>query len=146
MAFVGDPPGTLKPYAGSSSPEGYLLADGTSYATATYPALFAAIGYAYGGSAANFNVPNLKGKVPVGRDAAQAEFDVLGETGGSKTHTLTITEMPAHDHPANSQAGAAVNGPGGGAYTSSGTTGSTGGGAAHNNLQPYVTFNYIVKT
>lgn len=42
--------------------------------------------------------PNLKGRVPVGVDAAQTEFDVLGETGGAKTHTLTQAEMPQHQH------------------------------------------------
>lgn len=42
--------------------------------------------------------PNLKGRVPVGFDAAQAEFDTLGETGGAKTHTLVQGEMPQHQH------------------------------------------------
>ena len=39
-----------------------------------------------------------KGRVLVGVDTGQTEFDTLGETGGAKTHTLTINEMPAHSH------------------------------------------------
>jgi microcystin-dependent protein len=45
-------------------------------------------------------LPNLKGKVPVGRDSADVSFDSMGETGGAKTHTLTSAEsgVPAHGH------------------------------------------------
>jgi microcystin-dependent protein len=60
--------------------------------------LFAVIGYTYGGSGGNFTVPNLQGRIPVGRDSAQTEFDVLGETGGAKTNTLTTANMAAHTH------------------------------------------------
>jgi len=57
------PPGSLVPYAGNpvSAPSGYLYCDGASYPTASYPALFAAIGYTYGGAGANFNVPDTRG-------------------------------------------------------------------------------------
>lgn len=92
------PVGAYFPFAGSVAPTGYLLCDGASYPTATYPALHAAIGYQYGGSGANFNVPNLKGRVPVGLDAAQSEFDVLGEISGAKTVALIEANLPAHAH------------------------------------------------
>jgi microcystin-dependent protein len=55
------PSGSVIAYAGASAPTGYLLCDGTSYATSAYPALFAAIGYAYGGLGGNFNVPDTRG-------------------------------------------------------------------------------------
>jgi microcystin-dependent protein len=55
------PSGSVIAYAGASAPTGYLLCDGTSYATSAYPTLFASIGYAYGGSGANFNVPDTRG-------------------------------------------------------------------------------------
>jgi hypothetical protein len=58
--------GTVVMYAGSILPNGYLWCDGSTYSTATYPALFAIIGYTYGGSVANFNVPDLQVRVPVG--------------------------------------------------------------------------------
>ena len=44
----------------------------------------------------------MKGRVPLGYDVSQTEFNALGKTGGAKTHTLTIPEMPAHRHTVNS--------------------------------------------
>lgn len=98
VAATGIPSGSIHAFAGIAAPTGYLLCDGTSYATATYPNLFAEIGYVYGGGGANFNVPNLKGRVVVGYDAGQTEFDVEGETGGAKTHALTTAELATHNH------------------------------------------------
>lgn len=90
------PPGGIISYGGAAAPTGWLLCDGSSYATATYPNLFAAIGYAYGGSGANFTVPDLRGRIPVGKNAGT--FATLGATGGSETHTLTNAEIPIHNH------------------------------------------------
>jgi len=103
------PVGSIIQYAGSTAPQGYLLCDGTAVSQALYPSLFSVIGGTYnqsGGqaipSAGLFRVPLLTGRIPVGRDAGQTEFDVLGETGGAKTHTLTSAEMPSHTHTQNS--------------------------------------------
>jgi hypothetical protein len=88
------------------------------------------------------------GRVPVGIDAGQTEFDTAGEVGGFKTHTLTVSEIPAHTHNLGSKDSTA--GDGGAvneefiedpADTTNGpnvTSSSTGGGSAHNNLQPYI--------
>jgi microcystin-dependent protein len=84
------PVGVVMAYMGTTAPSGWLLLDGSSFSAATYPQLASLLG--------GTTLPNLKGKVIVGRDAAQTEFDVMGETGGAKTVTLTKTEMPAHDH------------------------------------------------
>ena len=91
-----------------------------------------------------------QGRVMVGFDSGQTEFDAAEETGGAKTHTLTTAEMPAHTHNSNISVGTA------GSYgltdsaTASGsgtwTTGSTGGGDAHNNLQPYITCYFFKRT
>jgi hypothetical protein len=87
------------------------------------------------------------GRVLVGFDAGQTEFDTAEETGGAKTHTLTAGEMPAHTHVITSQTattGGATSYEHGTLDTSSAeaeateTTGSTGGGGPHNNLQPYI--------
>jgi microcystin-dependent protein len=88
----------VMPFAGPTAPSGWLLCDGTAKAVADYPVLFDAIRYTYGGAGATFNLPNLKGRVIVGVDAAQTEFDTLAETGGFKTHTITAAELPGHTH------------------------------------------------
>lgn len=128
-------------------PTGWLICDGSAISRTTYADLFAIIGTTYGAGdgSTTFNLPNLKGRVIVGKDSAQTEFDNLAETGGEKTHVLTIDEMPAHTHTAESQVGPA-GGDGGTGKEQSGNTGSTGGGQAHNNLQPYMVLNFIIKT
>lgn len=107
------PTGSINAYAGSVAPSGWLLCDGTAVSRATYADLFALISTTYGAGdgATTFNLPNLKGRVIVGRDAAQTEFDALAETGGAKTHTLAESEIPSHLHgdgtlATNSQLGA----------------------------------------
>lgn len=96
------PTGMVSIHAGSSAPTGWFLCDGTSYSTTTYANLFSAIGYTFGGSGSAFAVPNLKGKVVVGIDATQIEFDTRGETGGSMTHqhasTTSSSTSVAHNH------------------------------------------------
>lgn len=191
------PTGAILMWPTDTPPSGYLLCDGQEVSRATYATLFALIGetFGVGDGSSTFNVPNMKGRVPVGKDAGQTEFDSLAETGGAKTHTLTTGEMPshthtqdAHNHTQNAHTHTqdahshGENGPtsaSGGAGTiaadtnSSGSAAagintatavavnqnttatnqeatavnqSTGGGGAHNNLQPYLVLNYIIKT
>jgi hypothetical protein len=85
----------------------------------------------------------IEGRVVVGIDATQTEFDTAGETGGEKTHALTEAELASHSHGVTTYtragfAGSAIikEAPTGGAETL--TTQATGSGTAHNNLQPYV--------
>lgn len=95
------------------------------------------------------------GRTLVSLDAGQTEFDTVEETGGAKTHTLTTAEMPAHTHIVTSQTattGAATSYEHGTLDTSSTeaeateVTGSTGGGGAHNNLQPYIVVYMFKRT
>lgn len=119
------------------------------------------------------------GQVTVGIDAGQTEFDTVEETGGTKTHTLTESEMPSHTHVQNAHTheitdpghthgvegaadldtGVGSHNAGNGAGTQSGssTTGitinnqtptnqNTGGGQAHNNLQPYIVVYRFKRT
>ena len=109
--------------------------------------------YGVGDGTTTFNIPNLKGKVPIGLDTSQSEFNVLGKTGGDKTHTLAIGEMPTHKHGVNvvtNMTGVPTSAPavsyGFSTYTMTVDTAATGSGQAHNNLQPYITLNYIIYT
>ena len=77
----------------ATPPAGWLICDGSSLATTgTYAGLFAVIGYAYGGSGANFNLPNLNNRFAMGGGT-------LAATGGEASHVLTAAEIPAHAHP-----------------------------------------------
>ena len=111
------PSGAVLSFAGASAPAGYLLCDGSAVSRTTYAALYAALGgasspYGQGNGSTTFNVPNLKGRAVVGRDAAQTEFDTLGETGGAKTHTHTMGththSIPSHSHGPGSFAATAM--------------------------------------
>lgn len=172
------PAGAMMAWASDVIPTNWLLCDGSSVSRSTYASLFAIIGtqYGVGDGTTTFNLPNLKGRTIVGKDGSQTEFDVLGETGGAKTHTLTQAEMPSHTHiqDAHSHLIRNANGAGGNGLAASSGTGaddgnyafadqwytsstvfaaasttatnqSTGGGGAHNNLQPYIVLNYIIK-
>lgn len=150
------PAGSISAYAGSDIPDGWLLCDGATIARVQYPALFAAIGITYGlgNGTTTFRLPNLAGRVIVARDPSQNEFAALGKTGGAKTHTLTLGEMPQHTH--GQQVTANEGGPAGRIdYTRDGagwsypqgtTTEAAGGSQPHNNLQPFLTLAYIIKT
>ncbi len=154
---AGSPVGSIIMYGGGSAPSGWLLCNGALYPNVTYPALAAVLGTTYGGVlGANFNVPNLNGRVPVGvgtaTGATGATAKTLGQTGGEETHTLTIPEMPAHFHTANSfNIGSAGGGSqkiydAGNFADQSITTSVVGGNLPHNILQPFIVLNYIIKT
>lgn len=151
------PAGTVLWSAASDAPDGYLLADGSTVSRTAYARLFDAIGTTYGAGdgSTTFALPNLKGRVAAGLDAGQTEFDALGETGGAKTHTLQTSEIPSHSHAISAdQQGNTTAGGGSNRLSnlSDGTSGNNdatsanaGGDGAHNNLQPYIVLNPIIK-
>lgn len=170
------PAGAMMAYAGSSAPAGWLMCAGQAVSRATYAALYAAISTTYGNGdgSTTFGLPDLRGRVPVGKDnmngsdAARVtsagsgiDGDTLGAAGGTETHTLTEAQMPTHSHtdtPSVSQlvtegtsgavAGilhsAAANRTANSTLTVSG--GNKGSSAAHNNMPPGIILNWIIKT
>ena len=145
--------GEIKMWAGNTLPKGWLLCDGSEVSKAKYPKLYEAIGDLWGtpASSSNFMLPKLNGKVPVGYNSSDTDFATVGKTGGEKTHKLTTTEMPSHRHGAGLYIVADRFGSGSrdaaGTYSGYGSainTGYTGGGGAHNNMQPYAVIKYII--
>ncbi len=143
------PIGMISIWPGASTPDDWLDCNGQAVSRTAYADLFTVIGTQFGAGdgSTTFNVPNLKGRVVAGLDDEQTEFNGIGKTGGAKTHTLSINEMPNHTHSGSAleysiEGRPLVNGAGGVTPT---TLGSTGGGQAHNNLQPYITMRYLIR-
>lgn len=102
--LVDPPAGTIVAFAGSGSlPSGWFACNGASLSTASYSALFAAIGYAFGGSGSNFSVPNLLGRAAVGAgQGAGLTNRVLGSTGGAEGVALSAAESGIRAHGSSS--------------------------------------------
>lgn len=199
--------GMIYMYAGSTSPSGYLICDGSAVSRTTYSALFAIIGTSYGSGdgETTFNVPNMNGRISVG----VSENYALASVGGSESVSLIANDLPSHVHevpqhghantlgfdtpslshtvtqpvfkynnpsstasrknanPASrsgysgtssstasratdatisDHASAACTMGGSIEYSDPYDSGTSGGGVAHNNMQPYIVMNYIICT
>jgi microcystin-dependent protein len=124
--------GIISAFAGSSAPTGYLLCDGTAVSRTTYATLFAVISTTYGSGdgSTTFNVPDLRTKVAVGKNAT-GTFATLGGTGGVETVTLTEAQMPSHVHSVDPPSTNFTSGNGSADHQHSGTTNAMNQNAAH---------------
>jgi len=105
-----------------------------------------------GDGSTTFALPDLRGKMLVGKDTSISDFAQIGNTGGEKTHTLDLTEIPSHTHSLpNYQAIQNAGGPSDGVagntfqFSSGQNSGSSGGGLAHENMSPYGIVQWIIK-
>jgi microcystin-dependent protein len=153
------PTGVIQMFAGiATPPTGWLLCRGQAVSRETYTRLFSTIGVLYGAGdgSTTFNLPDLRGRVPIGVNIGDSDFEEVNKTGGEKTHTLTTNEIPSHAHNVGNynEAGYVythttflpVSGGSNRGFISNIVSAQTGGGHAHNNLQPYITLNYIIRT
>jgi microcystin-dependent protein len=168
--------GIVVPWGSASIPSGFLLCDGQSVSTTTYAALFAIIGYTYGGSGASFLVPDLRDRTIVGVSSGNSKAlaqaigantvtptgNISGSTGST---TLAANQIASHSHTIQALFGMAAGS--GNTFisgdsncaTANKNSGSTGGGQSHDHtlsanfagtansvLQPGLVLNYIIKT
>lgn len=145
------------------APTGWASCDGQLLSIASNTALFSLLGTRFGGDGiTTFALPDMRGRVPVqaGQGPGLSEY-TLGQSGGETTHTLTLAEMPVHNHmvqvsnqtatftdPTNHVLAAA---PTGHLYSTSsdgtlatGALTTVGGGQPHNNMMPYTTLRCII--
>ena len=144
-------------------PNNWLLCNGQEISRTDYAELFSVLStkYGTGNGSTTFNLPDLQGRATVGKSSSDTDFNVLGKTGGEKAHKLVVNEIPAHQHYIG--AGTTKNeatGYGLGktdsftnrvmvdkevGVTGDSKTQAIGGSKVHNNLQPYMTCNFIIK-
>ena len=138
--------GDFVDFGGTVAPTGCLVRDGSAVSRTTYADLFAVIGTTWGAGDgfSTFNLPNSQRSVSVGSGgtATATLGNLVGNTGGAETHTLTIAEMPAHTHSLenvisrinDAESGSLSGNP----WSTQRDTGSTGGGDPHSIIQPSV--------
>ena len=161
------PSGTILDYAGSTAPDGFLFPYGQAISRTTYGALFLSLIHISGSGdgSTTFNLPDLRGRVLAGKDNMGGSAanritlgSTLGYTVGAETHTLLTGEMPSHTHDGPNNGfltkGTTLNS--NGAFPSAGsyctnippiatTTAAAGSGGSHNNMQPSIIVNKIIK-
>ncbi len=159
--------GIIKPFVGDYAPNDWLFCDGSLVSIQNYTALFAIIGFRYGGDGSTtFGLPDLRGRIPLDKGAGpQLTPRNLADKGGAETVTITPSTFAAHTHVFNG-----LNGPrettnpagnylgisAGNFYcqqnpgdtllpmNSSAITTAPGGGLPHDNIPPYLVVNYII--
>ena len=144
--------GVVKMFAGSTAPNGYLICDGSAVSRETYSDLFDVIGTTYGSGdeSTTFNLPNLKGKIVTGLDGNDTDFNTLGKTGGNKSISLAMNNLPYHKLnllvAGGSDAPAGLNySANGGSWNSNFSELIGNNQVPVNVLQPYIVMNYIIK-
>ena len=152
VSAIAIPTGQIVSHGGSttSPPQGYLFCDGSAISRTTFASLFTAIGtnFGIGDGSTTFNLPDLRQKYPKGVNSGDA-----GSEGGENTVTLTISQMPVHNHQqrqnttgalsnwSNATAGQATP-----AEANQPTTKDTGGGSSHNNEPAFQEVVWVIKT
>jgi len=158
--------GTIVPYAGKrvdsakeklgeliEVEEGWFLCNGARLERAEFAELFDVIGVTFGApDSGSFNLPDLRGRVVVGAGSGDGVRErKLGDAGGEEEHTLTVSEMPRHDHKLDNfrndkQDDYGFGGSERNLYVDTGSVATTGAGAdqPHNNMPPFLVVSYVI--
>lgn len=155
-------PGITAWTAADSAPTGWILSYGQEISRSVYAQLFAAIGeiHGAGNGSTTFRVPDLRDRVIAGKgnmggvaanrltnQSGGVEGDTLGAVGGAETHALTGGENGPHSHTTpimtDGSSGSGALSPG--KNITPANTGSSGLGTPHNNVQPTIILNGIIK-
>lgn len=156
--------GEIRMFGGNFAPVGWAFCDGSSVPISENETLFNLIGTTYGGDGQqNFNLPDLRGRVPIHAGTSAGVTYQIGELAGVETVTLTTNQIPNHTHTlmASNDPGNAT-GPGGNVlanpvntfpyFPGSGalqlnaqTLAAVGGSQPHDNMAPYLCVNFIIS-
>ncbi|MGN6518457.1 MAG: phage tail protein [Dokdonella sp.] len=153
----------IRLFSFSFAPRGWALCSGQILPIQQNQALFSLLGTTYGGNGVTtFALPNLQSRVPMhAGQGSNLSSRTLGELGGAESHTLTVSEMPAHQHALAATSAPPSGGPSNALLatpttakpyrvsasqmTSLGTSTGVGGGSQpHPNMQPYLTVNFAI--
>jgi len=147
IRFKGCMIGTIFAYVTAAAPEGSLPCDGGTYLKFDYPLLYAALDSAYIVNSTQFSTPDLRGRGIIGTGTGSGlTARTTNQSGGEEAHALSVAELASHNHSYNAPSVITVGtGPVLVPYLASqvaATTGSSGSGTAHNNMQPWRALNY----
>ena len=146
-------------FAGNFAPRQWAFCDGQLLPISSNSALFSILGTTYGGDGrTTFALPDLRGRVPIHQGHGPGLSDYrLGQKSGAENVTLTVAQLPSHNHSVGGSESGATKGPENavpgtpGAYSPSADVqmaasmiGNTGGNQGHPNLQPYTVVNFII--
>jgi len=156
--------GQIQLFAFGWAPVGWAVCNGQLLAISSNTALFSLLGTTYGGDGrTTFGLPDLRGRVPLGlgQGPGLGNYD-LGQAGGTEAVTLTVAQLPAHNHgmqgsgsatsksPANLVPGfnsaSSAYGAADGTQMAANFCGNQGGSQPHENRQPYLTACYCIAT
>lgn len=153
--------GEIRLFGFGFAPRGWATCDGQILPIDQNQSLYSLLGTTYGGDGrTTFALPDLRGRTSVG--AGRFGSPPLGTAAGSERHALTAAEMPQHTHAvsgattnatSSSPAGNVLTRAGQQHYRSTpdtlvamraGTVGTTGTGAGHENMQPFMTVSFCI--
>ncbi len=99
---AGSPTGMIQicAHGYATIPDGWLVLEGQAVSRTTYSKLYGLVSTLFGAGdgSTTFNVPDFRGRVPVGYNGSDSNFNAVGKKVGSSTHTLSLNEMPVHSH------------------------------------------------